>query len=210
MKKRQDHWNEVYSTKPRERLGWYKARLHLSLDWINGLGLTCNDRIIDIGAGASTLVDDLIDQGHKAITALDISESALTAVRERLGDKSDGVEWIVGDIVEVSLSRRDFALWHDRAAFHFLTDEDERRVYVDRLRRSLQPGGHVIIGTFAPDAPATCSGLPVQRYDLDDLAAELGKAFELVIDCRELHVTPGGVEQMYQFACFRFACDGRA
>ncbi len=190
------------------RLGWYKARLHVSLDWITDLGLAPDDRAIDVGAGASTLVDDLLDRGHRSITILDISENAIIAVRDRLGERADRVKYVVGDITDVALPDSGFALWHDRAAFHFLTDARDRRRYRDRLAASLRSGGHAIIGTFAPEAPEKCSGLPVRRYDLEQLVTELGREFELLDHCKELHVTPGGVEQMYQFALFRFTATG--
>ena len=210
MTERRQHWNEVYAKRPIRRLGWYKARLHISLDWIAGLGLAPHDRVIDVGAGASTLVDDLLEMGHQSITILDISEHALVAVRDRLGDRAAEVECVVGDVTDVELPDSGFALWHDRAAFHFLTDARDRRKYRDRLTAALRTGGHLVIGTFAPEAPEKCSGLPVRRYDLQQLVVELGSEFDLLDDCKELHVTPGGVEQMYQFALLRFLDEGRS
>ncbi len=200
---RREHWQEVYGSKPPKRLGWYKPRLETSLEWIKGLELPSDAPIIDIGCGASTLVDDLLDEGFRAITALDISEHALDVVRERLGDKANAIEWIAADITEAELPRDNFQLWHDRAVFHFLTEAADRRRYRERMEAALANDGHVLIGVFNPEAPPRCSGLPVQRYALEDLVAELGPGFELVRHQHERHVTPGGVEQAYLYALFR-------
>lgn len=200
---RRNHWQEVYASKPSHRLGWYKPRLDTSLDWIASLELPDDAPIIDIGCGASTLVDDLLGQGFQALTALDISEHALDVVRERLGDKASAVAWIAADITEAELPRDTFRLWHDRAVFHFLTEAADRSRYRERMEATLKNGGHALLGVFTPEAPPRCSGLPVQRYALEDLVAELGPGFELVRHRHELHVTPGGVEQAYLYALFR-------
>ena len=200
---RQRHWEEVYSAKPPERLGWYRPQLETSLTWIRELGLTRDAGLIDVGAGASTLVDDLVAAGFENVTALDISGSALAITRNRLADAAARVNWIEGDVTNVELPAAAYALWHDRAVFHFLTDDAERAAYLAALGRSLQPWGHAIFGVFAPEAPPTCSGLPVRRYSLDDLIETLGAGFRLELDREELHVTPGGVEQMYLYAQFR-------
>lgn len=194
---RKKHWEQVYASKPRERLGWYQPHLRTSLEWIEELKLARDAPIIDVGGGASTLVDDLLDLGYQAISVLDISENALAAVKSRLGRNARRVTWISGDVTTVELPDRHFELWHDRAVFHFLTDAAEQGKYRDRLLKALRPGGHVLIGTFAPEAPAKCSGLPVQRYDKKRLRDTLGDEFELIKHHKELHVTPGGVEQMY-------------
>ena len=196
----------VYSSKPPDRLGWYKPRLQTSLKWIKTLGLEPDAAIIDVGGGASTLIDDLLDDGYTSITVLDIAEPALALLKERLGDKSAAVNWVCGDITKVvELPENAFALWHDRAVFHFLTETTDRERYRDNLCRALRPGGRLIIGTFAPEAPPKCSGLPVQRYDLELLRETLGGEFELQRHQKEMHVTPGGVEQMYLYCDFRFA-----
>ena len=200
-----EHWEQVYTSKSPDRLGWYKPRLQTSLEWIGALGLETDQPIIDVGGGASTLIDDLLAAGYSAITVIDIAEPALVLLRSRLGDKSSAVNVLCGDITGIELQENAFALWHDRAVFHFLTEASQRDRYMENLCRALQPGGHLIIGTFAPEAPPRCSGLPVQRYDLQMLCDTLGGEFELRRHRKEMHITPGGVEQMYLYCEFRFA-----
>jgi len=200
---RREHWEQVYSSKPSDRLGWYKPRLQTSLDWITALAPDPGEPIIDVGGGASTLVDDLLGRGYTDITVLDLAGPALDLIRTRLGERRSAVTWLCGDITEIELEENAFQLWHDRAVFHFLTEPDDRARYLANLRRALRPGGHLVIGTFAPEAPPKCSGLPVQRYDLDLLQETLGNEFLPRRNQKELHVTPGGVEQMYLYAEFR-------
>jgi SAM-dependent methyltransferase len=200
---RREHWEQVYSGNPPDRLGWYKPRLQTSLDWITELSLDANAPIIDVGGGASTLVDDLLGRGHSAITVLDLAAPALQLIKARLGEKGSTVTLLCEDVTEIELDENAFELWHDRAVFHFLTDAGDRERYRANLCKALRPGGHVIIGTFAPGAPPRCSGLPVQRYDLDLLCETLGDEFELHRHQQEMHVTPGGVEQMYLYCMFR-------
>ncbi len=200
---RREHWEQVYSGKPPDRLGWYKPRLQTSLDWITDLSLDANAPIIDVGGGASTLVDDLLERGYSALTVLDLAAPALDLIKARLGAKGAAVNWLCGDVTQVEFAENVFELWHDRAVFHFLTEADDRERYRENLCKALRPGGHVIIGTFAPEAPPRCSGLPVQRYDLERLRETLGDAFELRRQQKEMHVTPGGVEQMYLYCEFR-------
>lgn len=201
---RRAHWEQVYTSKPSERLGWYKPRLQTSLEWISALGLDHGAPVIDVGGGASTLVDDLLDQGYTDITVLDLAEPALDLIKARLGERSTAVTWLSGDITEIELPENAYELWHDRAVFHFLTEPADRERYRENLCRALRPGGHVVIGTFAPEAPPRCSGLPVQRYDLERLQETLGSEFRLQHHKKEMHVTPGGVEQMYLYCEFRF------
>jgi ubiquinone/menaquinone biosynthesis C-methylase UbiE len=198
-----DHWQHVYATKLTERLGWYKPHLATSLNWIKELRLAPDAPIIDVGGGASTLIDDLLDAGYRSITVVDISENALQSVKERLGPKAEMVTWLNGDITSVVLPDHQYELWHDRAAFHFLVEPEQQQKYRDNLLRALKQNGHLIIGTFAPEAPAKCSGLPVHRYEPEQLADTLGKEFELVRHHNEMHITPGGVEQLYLYCCFR-------
>ncbi len=202
---RKEHWENVYASKPSNRLGWYKPRLQTSLEWIAALRLDRGAPIIDVGAGASTLIDDLLAEGFSAITVLDIAEPALALLKTRLGDKAAEVNWLCGDITSIELPEDAFALWHDRAVFHFLTEAPDRERYREQLIRALRPDGHLIIGTFAPEAPPKCSGLPVQRYDPDLLSETLGDEFKLQRHQKEMHVTPGGVEQMYLYCEFLFA-----
>lgn len=198
-----DHWQRVYSTNPAERLGWYEPHLRTSLSWIKGLDLTLDARIIDVGGGASTLADDLLDAGYRSVTVLDIAANALSAAKKRLGGKAGCVTWLTGDVTSMELAQHQYDLWHDRAVFHFLATRDQKRKYRDELHRALKPGGHLIIATFAPEAPPTCSGLPVQRYTPEDLQSALDGEFELKRRQKELHVTPAGVEQMYLYCHFR-------
>lgn len=197
-----NHWEKIYSSKLSEKPGWYKLHLQTSLTWIKELSLGADAPIIDVGGGTSTLVDDLLDAGCRSITVLDISEKALSSAKARLGKKAELVTWLNADITSVALPAHQYELWHDRAAFHFLTELDQQRKYRDKLLKALKPGGHLIIGTFAPEAPPKCSGLPVQRYSQDQLANTLGGEFELVRHQKEQHITPGGVEQMYLYCHF--------
>jgi SAM-dependent methyltransferase len=197
------HWEQVYSSKQTEKLGWYEPHLQISLNWIKKLGLTVDAQIIDVGGGASTLVDDLLDAGYRTITVLDISEKALSSIKARLGKKAELVTWLDGDITSVDLPTHCFELWHDRAVFHFLTVQEQQRKYRNNLIEALKPGGHLIIGTFAPEAPSMCSGLPVQRYSPEQLENVLGGDFKLMRHHKELHITPGGVEQMYLYCHFQ-------
>jgi SAM-dependent methyltransferase len=198
-----DHWERVYAAKTEDRLGWYAPHLQTSVGWVRKLGLPANAAIIDVGGGASTFVDDLLDSGYQDLTVLDISGKALATARDRLGERSGQVTWLCADITTTRLASAKYALWHDRAAFHFLTDAKDRDAYRRNLSGSLRPGGHLVIGTFAPEAPPRCSALPVRRYSKAQLVDEIGPAFALVNDVQELHVTPGGVEQMYRFCLFR-------
>ena len=198
-----DHWEQAYSSNQTEKLGWYAPHLQTSLSWIKGLELDMDDPIIDVGGGASTLVGDLLEADYRSITVLDISATALAAVKARLGKSAELVNWLEGDVTSLDLPSQYYELWHDRAVFHFLTEPEQQRLYRDKLVNALKPGGHLIIGTFAPEAPPRCSGLPVQRYNLEQLANTLGEVFELQHHKQELHITPGGVEQMYLYCHFR-------
>lgn len=197
-----DHWEQVYSTKTTEKLGWYEPHLQTSLSWIKGLSLAVDAPIIDVGGGASTLVDDLLDAGYRSITVLDISEKALSSVKARLSKKAELVTWLDGDITSVDLPIHHYDLWHDRAVFHFLTEPELQQKYLNSLLKALKSGGHLIIGTFALEAPPKCSGLPVQRYSHERLESMLGEKFEIQRYHKEMHVTPGGVEQMYLYCHF--------
>jgi len=198
-----DHWESVYTSKTTDRLGWYKPHLQTSLNWIESLALPPDAPIIDIGGGTSTLVDDLLDGGHQSMTVLDLSAQALSLVRQRLASRAKQVTWLVGDITRIELPQRQFELWHDRAVLHFLTSTEQQQLYRGNLTGALKPGGRVVIGVFSPLAPPRCSGLPVHRYDVAGMKALLGDGFELERDHQELHITPGGVEQMYLYCQFR-------
>ena len=198
---RRAHWQNVYETKAENEVSWYQESPIPSLDLIAATGLPGDAAIIDVGAGASRLVDSLLEKGFRQIAILDLSAKALEQTKKRLGRRADGIDWIAADITTWEPSRT-YDLWHDRAALHFLTDPADRDAYVTRLKKALRPGGHVIIATFAPDGPERCSGLPVIRYDPETLARTLGPGFELVESRRHDHLTPGGNTQRFQFSRF--------
>jgi len=198
-----EHWEKVYLTNQPHKLGWYKPHLETSLKWIKELDLSEDSNIIDVGGGASTLVDDLLNEVYRSITVVDLSKKALALAKERLGERAKLVTWLEEDITSVPLAARHYDLWHDRAVFHFLTAPEQRQQYRINLLKALRPGGHLIIAAFAPEAPPKCSGLPVERYSADKLESTLGAKFELKRHKKELHITPGGVEQMYLYCHFR-------
>ena len=161
---RQAHWQNVYQTKDEREVSWFQENPAISLDLIRATGIGADASIIDIGGGAARLADALVADGFRSVTVLDLSEKALATSRERLGARAGGVSWIVADVTKWQPTRT-FDVWHDRAAFHFLTDPDDRAAYAERVRKAVRPGGHVIIGTFALDGPERCSGLAVARHD---------------------------------------------
>ena len=193
---RQDHWNQVYREKGPQKLSWFQRRPELSLAIIASSGIEKDAGVIDVGGGTSALVDSLLDGGYQQIAVLDISGAALDQSRSRLGVRADAVEWYEADVTTFEPPHR-FGLWHDRAVFHFLTEAEDRRAYVATLRRTLQPGGTVVISTFAIDGPPKCSGLEVVRYDADSMCAELGAEFQLQEVQREIHLTPWQTEQRF-------------
>ena len=199
---RHAHWEEVYRTKATDAVSWSQPVPQPSADLLSLAGATPESGIVDIGGGASTLVDWLLGRRFADVTVLDLSPAALEAARARLGQAGSAVTWIAADVTEWRPART-YDVWHDRAAFHFLTDPADRASYVERLRSALRPGGHAVIGTFAPDGPEKCSGLPVERYDAEKLAAALGKGFRLVDSRRREHVTPWGAVQRFHFGTFR-------
>lgn len=190
------HWESVYRRRATTDVSWYAPHLEQSLRMITELAPK-DARIIDVGAGASTLVDDLLDRGYKNLAVLDISESALAAARERLGDRAKSVQWLAADITATLLPSEAFDLWHDRAVLHFLTEVAQREAYVENLRRSVVAGGTVVIATFALDGPTKCSGLEVVRYSAESLGQELGPDFELVSSVETTHTTPAGAAQRF-------------
>lgn len=199
---RQYHWENVYATKGEADVSWFQETPALSLELLKLVGAMPDSAIVDIGGGASRLVDALLARGFKDLTVLDLSSAALAASRKRLGAQSEQVTWIAADITEWEPSRT-FDIWHDRAAFHFLTDREDQAAYVAHLLRVLRQGGHAIIGTFALDGPEKCSGLPVARHDAASLQEVLGLAFALVDNRRHDHTTPTGATQRFQFGTYR-------
>jgi len=204
---RQNHWEKVYATKGESEVSWFQETPALSLELIRLVGAIQNSGIVDIGGGASRLADGLVSQGFEDVTVLDLSAAALASARARMGDKANRVTWIAADVTTWEPSRT-YDVWHDRAAFHFLTDPKDQAAYMTRLRRALRPGGHAIIGTFALDGPERCSGLVVSRHDAGSLAATLGGGFELIDSRRHEHITPWGTPQRFQFSTFRREQDG--
>ena len=198
----QGHWQDVYARKPADEVSWYQSVPTRSLEWIRGAAPDPGSSILDVGAGASTLVDHLLAAGYRDVGVLDLAPSALAAVRDRLGERAADVEWFTGDVTEF-VAPHPFDVWHDRAVLHFLVDPDQRRRYAEVLRRTLRPGGHALIAAFAHGGPERCSGLEVVQYDCDEMAALLGPGFECVRDEQELHFTPGGAEQRFQYCLFR-------
>jgi len=198
---RQAYWESVYSSKGEAEVSWFQEAPQPSMDLFKLVGAQPSDAVIDIGGGASRLVDHLIAAGHKDVSVLDLSSAALSQAQARLGEASSIVEWIVAD-ASTWLPSRSYDIWHDRAAFHFLTEPKQQSRYMDRVRSALRPGGHVVIGAFAPDGPERCSGLPVDRHNAKSLGERLGKSFAL-LDTREYeHRTPWDSKQKFQFSTF--------
>jgi SAM-dependent methyltransferase len=201
---RKSHWESVYTTKSEKEVSWFQENPAPSLELIALAGLSADAAIIDIGGGASRLVDALVKRNIGRITVLDLSAAALDAAKERLGKGGANVKWVVADVTTWEPSQT-YDLWHDRAAFHFLTDASDRSAYVGHLKKAVRSGGHVIIGTFALDGPERCSGLPIMRYDAGILGAILGTDFKFIESRRHDHITPRGVVQRFQFSTFRRA-----
>jgi ubiquinone/menaquinone biosynthesis C-methylase UbiE len=198
---RKAHWQHVYQEKSPLDVSWYQKEPKLSLELIYRTGVSDDEPIIDVGGGASVLVDFLCKDGFTNVSVLDISENALADAKKRLGDLAKNIEWIESDITEFSSSHK-FSLWHDRAVFHFLTNEYDRKKYVNALSQALKAGGHLIIAAFAIGGPDKCSGLEIVQYDSSKLKAELGEEFELLEERSEIHITPANKEQKFMY--FRF------
>ena len=203
---RKSHWENVYTTKGEREVSWFQESPAPSLELIALAGLSEGASVIDIGGGASRLVDALVELNVGQVTVLDLSVAALDAARERLkqrlGGKAAGVQWVAADITTWEPTQT-YDLWHDRAAFHFLTDPADQSAYVERLKKAVKRGGYVIIGTFALDGPEKCSGLPIVRHDAASLSAILGSDFTLIDARRHDHATPWGAVQRFQFITFR-------
>lgn len=202
---RKDHWESTYASKAINAVSWFQEHGELSLRLIEATEVPLSASIIDVGGGASTLVDDLLSRGYSDLTVLDLSGTALSAAKARLGVLGDQVAWLEADITSVQLPPNAFDVWHDRAVFHFLNSEDERRAYLEAAHGSVKPGGQVIVATFAEDGPTKCSGLPVVRYSAKDLQSEFGPHFTLLHHEREEHRTPMGTMQAFIYCHFRKA-----
>ena len=195
---RQRHWERVYGSKQSTDVSWYQPRPERSLQLIRDTGISADTPIIDVGGGASTLADHLLDDGYRDVTVLDIAASAFEQCRARLGSRAEQIEWIVADVTRFEPARQ-YGLWHDRAVLHFLTNAADRDRYMRALEKALSPEAHLVLSTFGPQGPLKCSGLDVRRYDVDMLANLVGDLFELRSSELETHTTPGGSTQ--QFLC---------
>ena len=196
------HWERVYAATNADEVSWYQAQPELSLSLVEATAIDRDAAVIDVGGGTSTLVEYLLDGGYRGVTVLDIAANAIQRARTRLGDRASRVIWLVSDICE-GLPERQYDLWHDRAVFHFLTNEKDRDRYLTALKQALKPGGHLIIACFAANGPSRCSGLPVRRYGVESLSQTLGGQFVCEEARREAHQTPGGTIQGFIYCRFR-------
>ena len=199
-----EHWQSVYSQKAPDMVSWYQTHLEQSLSFIRSCGLKPNARIVDMGGGASTLVDDLLSLGFCNLVVIDLADAALVAAHSRLGERAGAVEWIAGDVTTPLLADSSVDMWHDRAVFHFLTEEPARAAYLAQVMRCVKPGGYVLVATFGLDGPEKCSGLPVARYDSSGIHSVFGASFDKVGERTEQHETPwGGVQSFVYCFCRR-------
>jgi SAM-dependent methyltransferase len=196
------HWETLYRSKAADQVGWFQPCAAASLQMIADCGVP-DPGIIDVGAGASVLVDELLDAGYRDLTVLDLADTALSVSRTRLGARGDAVTWLAADVLKADLPAARFDVWHDRAVFHFLTDAVDRACYVEQVWRSVKPGGHVIVAAFSPNGPTRCAGLDVVRYAPDALGAALGARFQPQRHEIQIHRTPAGEEQEYVYCCCR-------
>lgn len=198
---RKDYWQQIYSDKDSTEASWYQQHPERSLELIKATGVDVSAGIIDIGGGASTLVDFLLDAGYHHLAVLDISQAAIEQAKFRLGHRANKVEWLEQDIT-LFITEKPFDVWHDRAVFHFLTDTLDRSSYIHTMCRVLKPGGHAIIATFALNGPEQCSGLDIKRYSPETMSAALGDSFQLLETSTEEHITPGGSSQSFIYCHF--------
>ena len=205
--RKKTHWDGVYGRRALDDVSWYQAEPTNSLRLIRASGVGQDASIIDVGGGASFLVDRLLREGYHDLTVLDISSEVLRALRDRLGRSAEHVTLVQADVTEFQPTRR-YALWHDRAVFHFLVDQQDQARYVAILKQALQTEGHAIIATFGPEGPERCSGLPVQRYAAQSLAQTLGADFTPIESFLDIHHTPSGASQQFLFARFRYEPQG--
>ena len=197
-----EHWEGVYGRKKADQVSWFRPHLEQSLAFVDRAQLALDAAIIDVGAGASTFVDDLLARGFSRVTAVDLSATALDIARNRVGERAD-LKWLVGDITRLELPAHAFDFWHDRAVFHFLREPEERARYVAAVRRALKPGGHIVVATFGPHGPERCSDLDTMRYSGDELHGQFGGEFQKVDELVELHPTPSGKQQEFVYCYCR-------
>lgn len=198
---RKRHWEDVYNGKSATEVSWYQDTPGRSLALVESTGIAKHAPIIDVGGGASTLVDHLLQSGYSDITVLDLASAAFDQARARLAARAVEVDWVVSDVTRFRPRRR-YQLWHDRAVLHFLTEAADRERYVDVLRRALEPGGHVVIAAFGPEGPTRCSGLEIRRYNVELLRELLGPEFVLQSHELENHQTPRGALQQFLYSCW--------
>ena len=199
----EEHWEHIYRTKAPTQVSWYQPEPRLSLDLIKLVAPDRQASIIDVGGGTSKLVDGLLEAGYTNLTVLDLAPSALAIAQERVGRRAHLVTWIEGSILNMPLPSAGYAVWHDRAVFHFLTTPEDRARYVAQTRRAVRPGGHVIVASFGPEGPTRCSGLDVVRYSPEAMHGEFGSGFRLLDSVREDHHTPAGVTQAFVYCLCR-------
>jgi SAM-dependent methyltransferase len=200
------HWERIYTEREPQALSWYEPSPRTSLELIADAVLPPSAGIVDVGGGASGLAGALLSAGYSDITVADISGAALARAREALGEASEQIAWVEADVRTHDFGRK-FDLWHDRAVFHFMVESDDRNAYLAALRRALRRGGHLILATFGPDGPTTCSGLPVDRYSAAALSARVGEGFELLSSRLVEHRTPSGASQQFLYVHMRAAED---
>ena len=193
------HWQQVYQTKRPDTVSWFRPHLETSLQMLQCAGVSAGDSLIDVGGGASTFVDDLLDVGFGDLTVLDVSSAALDVARARLGTRQGSVTWITADVTQVVLPAARYRVWHDRAVFHFLTSPEDQDRYLSQVRRAVVPGGFLILATFGPDGPRKCSGLPTARYGSQELHALFAPDFEPVESREDWHTTPAGSAQQFVY-----------
>jgi SAM-dependent methyltransferase len=200
---RHEHWQNVYRTRAADAVSWFRPHVDVSLELLAKAGMHADSRVIDVGGGAATLVDDLLARGLRHVSVLDVSEQALAIARGRLGPRAQEVTWYEGDVLRVRLPATGFDLWHDRAVLHFLTNPEDANRYARIAADAVTAGGHAVIAGFALDGPERCSGLPVVRRSAEDIAALMAPAFELVESRAERHVTPAGANQSFAYGLLR-------
>ncbi len=203
MNERKAHWEKVYDKNDMRQVSWFQVDPAPSLAFIDGLSLTHDAPVIDVGGGTSALTAQLIDRGMTNLSVLDISGQALMQARMEMGEKAASVQWIEQDVTEFAAPQR-YALWHDRAVFHFLITDQDQQKYRDVLRNAMQPGGYVLMATFAVEGPRRCSGLDTMQYDADLLQQVLGKDFSLLETRIEQHRTPSEAEQKFAWFLFQY------
>jgi ubiquinone/menaquinone biosynthesis C-methylase UbiE len=200
---REEHWDRIYRASAPTDVSWYQPEARVSLQLIRRVAPDLGTPVLDVGGGASTLADGLLDLGYQSVTVLDLAPAALGRAQERLAERATHIRWIVGDALDVPLASASAGVWHDRAVFHFLTAPSDRDRYVEQARRVVWPGGHVMVASFGPEGPSRCSGLDVVRYTAEGLHAEFGPGFRLLDAILEDHWTPGGSLQPFVYCLCR-------